>query len=254
MAESKDVAERKQAGAVALTFLKAEDNAVGFEDLNISTMAIPFIKVLNAQSPELNKRNVEYIEGATVGNVVNSVTKKNYGSHFDFTVIKFEHIYVEWRQNRGGFVGYHSPEDAERLAVDKTFGNWTTEAGNLLTETYMYYIVIKGHESDGVCVYSADSADIKNAKKLNTMLMSRRLPDGRRALAFHQVYRAETVDMSNDKGAWKALAFSFVDFIDEAFYNVASSERQLITAGEKHVDYSQMNTTASKEEFASAPY
>jgi len=237
MADDKKATDIELKKTSAPAFLNTGDSAHGFEDLNVNTMAIPFIKVLNAQSPELSRKRNEYIEGASIGDLVNTITHKNYGKIVDFTVVKFEHIFVEWKPNRGGFVGYHTPVQAEQKAVDKTvFGKWVTREGNLLQDTYMFYWVIQGHEADGVVVFSADSADIKNAKKLNSMMLSNRFADGTRALPYHQVYTAESVEVDNGEQTWWQLTYSFKGYVDEKLYLEAVEQRKLLE--QKSVDYS----------------
>jgi len=224
------------------SFISTEDTAEGFEDMDSSTRAIPFIKVLNAMSPELDSDSPNYMAGARQGDIVNSVTKENYGRNINVIVSKFEHIVTEWKPMRGGFVGYHTPLEAESLIVDKTFGAWKSKEGNDLVDTYMYYFVIEGHENDGVLVYAADSSDLKEGRKLNAMLTTRFDATGRRAMMYHQVYKMETMKASNDKGSWYKPSYEFVGFIqDEKLYLTVKAIRDALGAGEAKVDFNQMD-------------
>jgi len=256
MADKKESTELAKATIGLPAFIDKHDNAVGFEGLGIDTMAIPFIKVLNAMSPELDESESRYMAGAKLGDIVNSVTHKNYGKSIDFVVIKFEHIFIEWLPERGGFAGYHQPEEAMALAIDPTkFGTKKASNGNDLDETYMYYMVINGHEEDGVVIFSADSADLKQGKILNTLLLTKRFADGQKALPHHQIITGTTVDMKNDKGKWKALTFTFKEFVDENVYNIVMQERKLL-AGKK-VDYSLAggdDTVKTQNKTANIPY
>jgi len=206
-------------------------NVQGFEDMGMDTMSIPFIKVLNAMSPELDDQNSEFIDGAKQGDVINSVTKTKYGREFQFVVLKMEHLYVEWKQNRGGLVGYHNVAEANANAVEKTFGAWKTAEGNDLQETFMYYMIVLGHEDDGIVIFSADSSDLKNGKKLNTMLAHQRFADGSKAAPFLQVYTAKTVRRSNDNGSWYALDYFFERVFEEQdakLYGTVEENRTLL--------------------------
>lgn len=246
MAKEKENTELTTKSTIGLpAFIEKDDNATGFEGLGIDTMAIPFIKVLNSQSPELDETESRYMVGAKQGDIVNSVNHKNYGKFIDFVVLKFEHIFVEWLPNRGGFAGYHQPEEAMSIAVDPTkFGTKKAINGNDLEETYMYYLLIVGHEEDGVVIFSADSADVKQGKILNTLMLTKRFADGAKALPHHQVMTGITVDMKNDKGKWKALQFSFKEFVSEHVYNIAMQERKLLSS--KKVDYSMVGGDTEK--------
>ena len=52
-----------------------------------SEMQIPFIRVLQALSPQLNKKKAEYIEGASQGDMFNTVTNEHWSGEEGITVI-----------------------------------------------------------------------------------------------------------------------------------------------------------------------
>lgn len=216
-----DVVEKKElevrnAGELAM-FIDHEEKVVGFEDMDSSTMAVPFIKVLNQMSPELDTDSTQYMKGATQGDIVNTISKKNYGKSLVATCVKFEHIVIEWQPNRGGFAGYHTPVEAEKITFDRSvFGQHKTKEGNVLSDTYMYYWVVQGHERDGVVVFAADSADIKQGKKLNAEMLGKFDAKGRKAPPYAQLYKMETIKDKNDQGSWYKPVYSFVGFLQDA--------------------------------------
>ncbi len=227
-------------------FIDENDNMEGFEAIDLSTMAIPFLKIIQTLSPERNSKKPEYIEGIDEGHIINSVTKFNYGSEIKITILKFEHMFTEWKPERGGLVGVHDPLNAERMAVDKTFGKWKTKDGNDLSETYTYYVVIKGYESHGVCILSATSTNIPAAKRLNKIMMMQRWENGQKARPFHQIYDVKTVFNTNTKGDWYTFDFSFSDFVDEQLYLAVKEERAMLP--HKTVDYAQIEDGTNKTE------
>lgn len=237
-----------------MDFISKDDKMVGFEDLNLETMAIPFIRVAQDLSPQLKKTKSEYIEGLEVGDIFNNVTGTIYGKEFSFTPIKYERIYTEWKPDRGGFVGYHSVQEAYKIAVDTTFNKMKTEEGNELEETYMYYVVIKGHEKDGVAIISASSSMIKQAKKLNTMVNMQYFEDGTKALPYHQVYKAKSVLAQKDNNEWYTLEFVFESFVDEKIYLAAKEQRELIESGATKVDYAALEDRTQATEKVDVPY
>lgn len=232
-----------------LEFIDKKDSSEGFEAININTIAIPFIKLTQDLSPQLKKNKPEYIEGLAVGDFFNSVTGENYGKTFDFTVIKFEHIFTEWKPNRGGFVGYHDVDEAYKIAVSTKFNEMKTSEGNDLIETYMYYILISGKEKDGVLILSASSTAIKNAKKLNSMMNMQYFANGDKALPYHQVYTAKSSMVSDSKNEWWVIDFSFKEFVNETLYLAAKEQRTLIKS--KTIDYAQLENKTTQ---VSVPY
>jgi hypothetical protein len=224
----------------ALAFVSPTDTAAGFEDMNMGTMAIPFISVIQSLSPQINKKKPEYIAGAEVGMFANSVTKELYGNTLRVIVLSFQHIYTEWKPNRGGFVGRHTVEEADRLAFDKSvFGKWKTAEGNTLSEDYVYFVLVAGKESEGPCVMSFSSTNIGECKKWNRMMTSTMTPDGRKALPHWSIWEVSTVERSNDKGSWYTIQSKHADWITAEQYQVTNAERVALPG--KEVNYAQIS-------------
>ncbi len=232
---------------------EAVDTMEGFEDLTQQTMSIPFIKLAQALTPEINKNKDVYIEGLDQGMFFNSATKDILGETFKFVVIKFERLYIEWLPNRGGFAGYHSPEHAEEIAADKTFGKWTTAEGNILQEYYTYYGVVIGHEKEGVVVLSLASSAIKQAKNLNRLMTTHIMDNGKRAMPYYLIWNVKAMHMEKDGNDWFVPSFSFDSYIDEKVYQVTQDERKMLP--NKTTDYAQLEDHSastgneSEEEF-----
>ena len=54
----------------------AEDAGVGFEGVTSSDLQIPFLRILQAMSPQLKKSSPAFLEGAKMGDIFNTVTNK----------------------------------------------------------------------------------------------------------------------------------------------------------------------------------
>jgi len=216
----------------------------GFEQINTQTMAIPFLRILQQGSPQVKKQDPAYVEGAEEGLFFNTVTKNVYGDTIKVIVLKFERIFIEWRPNRGGFAGYHSPENAERLAVKKEFGNWKLENGNHLSEAYVYMCLIAGHETEGIAILSLSSSMIKAAREWNNLLVRQTMNDGRRAAPYWLVWEVKTEYRSNDKGSWyiPRILLSPEKFVNEQQYALVMPERKALPS--RQVDYSQLTADA----------
>ena len=52
-----------------------------------SELQIPFIRLIQAMSPQLSKKKTEYIEGASQGDAFNTVTKELWDGEKGLTVI-----------------------------------------------------------------------------------------------------------------------------------------------------------------------
>lgn len=210
--------------------------------VDASTSTIPFVKLMQAISPEVKKKGAEYVEGAEAGMFLNSVAKTLYGDVVRAIPILFEPMYVEWKPNRGGFVARHTIADARKLTVTEEFGKWQTEEGNLLIETYMYYFLLPDHLEDGLVAVAMASSNIKPAKMLNTLVTRKFFPNTAKvAPSFVQVYNMQSVEVSNDKGAWYQPKFSFDSFVTPDVAQMAVAMLESLRAGDIKADMSQMD-------------
>ena len=69
------VTTKTNAGALATNIFEADAGA-GSQNMTQEDLALPFLKVLGQLSPEINKQNAKFINGAEPGMIVNSVTKE----------------------------------------------------------------------------------------------------------------------------------------------------------------------------------
>ena len=72
------VTEKKN-GALA-TFDMEADAQQGAQNISQADLALPFLKILGQLSPEVNKRDGKYVEGAEPGKIINTVTNQLYDS------------------------------------------------------------------------------------------------------------------------------------------------------------------------------
>ena len=56
------------------------DSGMGFEEVDKDDFQIPFVRILQALSPQLKKSDASYIEGASQGDIFNTVTHQVWDS------------------------------------------------------------------------------------------------------------------------------------------------------------------------------
>ena len=56
------------------TNLFEADASQGAQNISQEDLALPFLKILGQLSPEVNKRDGKYVEGAEPGKIINTVT------------------------------------------------------------------------------------------------------------------------------------------------------------------------------------
>lgn len=223
--------KREQKPEQDFSFLNDEDNLAGFEKIGATEQAIPFLRIAQKLSPQLDDQKAEYIEGLKAGQLFNTVTKESYGDNISIICGGFDHVYIEWpptREAGGGPLAYHTPEHAEKIAVDKTFGKWKTESGNRLQETYIFYCIVKGRENEGLVILALKSTDIGVAKAWNRRLLSTMMPNGKKAKPYYMIWNLGSISVTNNQGSWFKLTVDFESFVDQEQYTAISQERQAL--------------------------
>ena len=121
----------------------------GAEDISADDMLLPFVRILQSNSPQINKHDPKYIEKAEAGMFFNVSTNQLYSGEDGFTahLCYKTRSYAEFipRDDGGGFVGQRPVDDpvvVDLRAQQGKFGKLTTDKGTELTETYYAYAVL----------------------------------------------------------------------------------------------------------------
>ena len=122
-----DIVKKKEAGALATNMFEADADK-GSQNMGQDDLALPFLKVLGQLSPEVNKRDGKYVEGAEPGMILNSVTNEVFDGTkgVDVLPVFYERKYVEWADrgdSRGAPVAIHNAESdiVSTTTRDKSF-------------------------------------------------------------------------------------------------------------------------------------
>ena len=178
MTDKNDIVKPGEGGALAMPDFGAFAG-MGFENQTSQDMAIPFLGVLQALSPQIQEADPTYIEGAKAGDLINTVTGELIRRPATFVPCYTEHVYVEWvpRDAGGGFVaihGYNSEVVVTAKVKAEKFNDLRTPEGNNLVETfYVYGMLLDGPEattSTTPIVIAFTSTKIKVYKALMTKL------------------------------------------------------------------------------------
>ena len=232
------VAEKKSAGLPTNMF--EDDAAKGLGKIGQEDLALPFLKILGQLSPEVNKRDGKYVEGAEPGMIFNSVSGELYDGVKGIDVIPafYKLEYIEWK-DRGDGPGapvaiYDSSSDI--MSKTKPDANYKDRlpSGNYIEKTASHFVIITG-DSPSTALISMKSTQLKISRKWNSMMSGIKLK-GKNGLftpaSFSHIYRLKTTQMSNDKGTWFGWEVSKVGPItDQSLYQQAKSFSESISKG-----------------------
>jgi hypothetical protein len=232
------VAEKKTAGLPANVF--EEDAAKGLGNIGQQDLALPFLKILGQLSPEVNKRDGKYVEGAEPGMIYNSVSGDLYDGAKGIDVIPafYKLEYVEWKdrgEGAGGPVAVHD-SSSDIMSQTKADANYKDRLpnGNYVEKTASHFVIITG-DSPTTALISMKSTQLKISRKWNSMMSGIKLK-GKNGLftpaSFSHIYRLKTTQMSNDKGTWFGWDVSKAGPItDTGLYQQAKTFSESISKG-----------------------
>jgi len=232
------VAEKKSAGLPTNMF--EDDAAKGLGKIGQEDLALPFLKILGQLSPEVNKRDGKYVEGAEPGMIFNSVSGELYDGVKGINVVPafYKLEYIEWK-DRGDGPGapvaiYDSSSDI--MSKTKPDANYKDRlpSGNYIEKTASHFVIITG-DSPSTALISMKSTQLKISRKWNSMMSGIKLK-GQNGLftpaSFSHIYRLKTTQMSNDKGTWFGWEVSKVGPItDQSLYQQAKTFSESISKG-----------------------
>jgi len=232
------VAEKKTAGLPANMF--EDDAAKGLGAIGQEDLALPFLKILGQLSPEVNKRDGKYVEGAEPGMIYNSVSGDLYDGVKGIDVIPcfYKLEYIEWK-DRGDGPGapvqiYDSSSDIMSKTTPDANYKDRLPNGNYIEKTASHFVIVAG-DSPSTALISMKSTQLKISRKWNSMMSGIKMK-GKNGLftpaSFSHIYRLKTTQMSNDKGTWFGWEVSKVGPVtDQSLYGQAKSFSENISKG-----------------------
>jgi hypothetical protein len=232
------VTEKKSAGLPTNMF--EDDAAKGLGAIGQEDLALPFLKILGQLSPEVNKRDGKYVEGAEPGMIFNSVSGELYDGVKGIDVIPcfYKLEYIEWK-DRGEGLGapvaiYDSSSDI--MSKTKPDANYKDRLpnGNYIEKTASHFVIVSG-DSPSTALISMKSTQLKISRKWNSMMSGIKMKGANGMFtpaSFSHIYKLKTTQMSNDKGTWFGWEVSKVGPVtDKGLYDQAKGFSENISKG-----------------------
>jgi hypothetical protein len=229
------VTEKKSAPLPANMFEDDAAKAIGQEDL-----ALPFLKILGQLSPEVNKRDGKYVEGAEPGMIYNSVSGELYDGVKGIDVIPcfYKLEYIEWKDRGEGLGAPVAIYDSSSDIMSKTTpdANYKDRLpnGNYIEKTASHFVIVAG-DSPSTALISMKSTQLKISRKWNSMMSGIKMKGANGMFtpaSFSHIYKLKTTQMSNDKGTWFGWEVSKVGPVTEkGLYDQAKGFSDSISKG-----------------------
>lgn len=226
-------------------------------------LSIPFLRILQKGSPQVNKRDPLYVKGAEPGMFYNTLTKELWSGEDGIVVVmaSFMTNYTEWwpRDSKmgNGFIADHGTDaSCLRDTVRNDKNQDITARGTQITKSALYHVVIVDPETGDAqqVAFPLAGTQLKKSKQWNSLVggMLANRPDGSgkfKPAPFYMAWLLTTVFESNDHGDWFGVAIAqhspTLDIPNGAqVYSEAKSFKHLISSGNV---VTRMDTIAEAE-------
>jgi len=257
---TKAVAKRKD-DSLAIDY--GQHGGAGFEDVGGEDLAIPFITILQSNSPQVND---DEPEGSKAGMLYNTVTQDLIDGNEGLLFVPcHQHkAYVEWvpRNDGGGFVALHdygSKEVSEAISDHGSkFGRIPFNKNEIIETKYFYGLIIDP-DSGNVVSFAVISFTSTKLKPFRNALSSMYMVEGRNPLFAFQLRIATTKQknehgtffnftISPEGGNWSECRLDPAAERDKAILKEAVTFRDMVMSGAAKVDYSKDDNTSSAGE------
>lgn len=229
-----------------------DDAGAGLENATASDYALAFVHLLQKMSPQVDKADPKYIEGAEPGMFINSVTQELF-EELKVIPVDFSKVYIEWipRDQGGGFVAsYGTKADAEA----------NCEAGHQIVDTANHFILLWSNQDETwtPAILSLTSTKLKASRNwVSKMSMVTIAAGGNRrvvAPTYAKYYKVmPDGPMKNEHGTFYVIKVDAVEgedgwVKDAELRNQAKNFRASLKAGTKGADFSKAEVVEAEEE------
>ena len=261
MAENKNEVAETKATAISTFDDNLLSGGTGLEDTTTEDFAIPFIRVLQPMSPQLQKQHGSYVEGASAGDLYNTVTGESYDGVKGIVIVPcaYNKKYIEWvpREKGGGLVNAnHDISILSKCSKDPETRRSYTSDGNEIVETAQFFVLVLGGDSPQQAVVTFTSTQLGVARKWLTMLRMARVENSKgdsvEAPMFAYTYRLTTTTQSNDKGSWNGYSVNQEGATDLSVAMIAKDFMSAARSGEVQVKEEQQRDDVKETTFDDA--
>jgi hypothetical protein len=207
---AKDVAKASSKELAQLSEMDAlfeQHKGAGLQNVTAQDVLIPRLQILQALSPQIDRRDSAYIEGAVAGQICDLGMGELYEDAIQFLPVYFVKQWLEWapRNTGKGLQGIHKTDAILAKTKPNDRNKPVLDNGNLIVETHQFYGLNLTAGGRKVFIPMA-STQIKKARLINTWATDEKVkrPDGSEftpPLWFRSI-KLGTVPEDNAEGKW----------------------------------------------------
>jgi hypothetical protein len=204
----------------------AADSETLTQEFERSDFQMPFLVVLQSNSPQIKEDDPKFVEGAQQAWMLATATKELFNARKSSVIVvpvSYRKTFIEWRirEAGSGFIKDHGAAAGTALLAKCTKDEKGrmivpgSEGKHQLVETMQYAILYVSQSESSKdeafqAIFSLTSTQLKKGRAWNTAIDSLRIdhPSGDpkagkiKPPMFYQAYSIVTVPEKNDKGSW----------------------------------------------------
>lgn len=230
---------------------------LGMEEVTQEDLAIPFLRILEPLSPQLDPTEGSFVHGAQQGMIINTVTNQLFTAKEGMVVVPCYYMrrYLEWapRNTGGGFKGSHEPS-SDVVGTMKKFETaerteYRIPNGNLLSNTAQFFVLLITENGPQKCLITMSSTQLKRAKKWLTQMNSITAigSNGKKFIVpmMASSYSITTSPETNAKGKWNSWVVEkhsdLVEGVDDELFEEAVKFAKAIRLGNVNVKHEDLH-------------
>ena len=170
-------------------------------------MTMPFIRIAQQMSPQLNKNKPEYIKGLGAGDIYNNLTGEFWDGSEGLEVVACAELtkYTEWvpMERGGGFVGELHPNDPAIRNARREGNKEVLPSGNELIKADHFYVLYKSASGTwNPAVLDMKITALKVSRRWKSQInlqemVHPRTGEVQRAPIFYNIWKITTVEETN---------------------------------------------------------
>lgn len=201
------VVETKRSSEVVVDDDLVSLGGLGAEKVVAKDVLIPRLVILQALSPQVQKKKAEFIEGAEVGDFCNVATSDIYKESVIVIPCFFITNYLEWTKNRGGLAGNYGDDPSVLQKAQRNEKNQNIMPnGNIIEETAQWYCLLNTGGLWERVFFPLKATNLKHSRKWMTLCRAENITKKDGALwkppLFWRSWQLSIVDVSNEQGDW----------------------------------------------------
>ena len=195
---------------------------LGLEEVSLEDVKRSRLAIVQKGSPQIDEDEDSYIEGAKIGQILDTALSQVYDPPVRFVVVDYRRRWYEWKDG-GSLVQIHDSEPPHDRQFKRPNGNKVS-----LTAVYTGFFLEPNSNERRIAFVALSSTQLRKAKDWTTLLNHDRLPNGMKAPAFWNVWELSSKKEFHQKGNFMGWVIRRGGTIEEYAAEIGEDLSQII--------------------------